>query len=39
VFQQRDHRGAGAHPLVFLDELGRLGLEVDDAVIKLYILF
>ena len=40
MFQQRDKGGAGAaRSLVFLDKVCRLGLEVDYAVIELYILF
>ena len=39
VFQQRDEGGAGAHPLVLFNKFRRLGLEVDDAVIELDILF
>ena len=39
VFQQRDHRGAGAHPLVLFNKFRRLGLEVNYTMVELYILF
>ena len=39
VFQQRDHRGAGAHLLVLFNKVCRLGFQVDYAVVELYILF